>query len=413
VGVSKALELKSLYALFHLTNDKIIFIFIRNPFCGRISMPRIYKLFLIVSLVPMLASANTYGSRKLLHVQSASTLNKGTLDFRTNLYFFTKVGDYLGEQKPANFAAVNFWNVQSNALVSYGIHDNFDLTVMWRIYQDAHVTGLESNSPEDLFIDLKGGSFGLSNNRFHLGMIGSLRIPTKSTYNYAMEFYTAGSVEYGFTGLFSFFNDPYLHDRSSSLHLNLGWYNHNDAGQILYERAGTQYKASGNSTALRYGLGFSYPTELFELNLELWGNNFINKPDTMARSRDNYMYITPAIKFKPKRWINVDLGVDIRISKDESTSSLLLPKPSNNLDLPTYPTWRLYLGLNLTLMPVSVRKGGQEGGVKSKVDFYENLLRERQKSKNVEDELRRLKKEREQAEKELEELRQMLEEEGK
>ena len=180
-----------------------------------------------------------------------------------------------------------------------------------------------------------------------------------------------------------------------------------------YERADTQFKANGNATALRYGLGFSYPTELFELNLELWGNNFINNPDTMARSRDNYMYITPAIKFKPKRWINIDLGVDIRISKDENTSSELLPKPSNNLDLPTYPTWRLYLGLNLTLMPVSVRKGSQQGTVKSKVDFYENLLRERQKSKNVEDELRRLKKEREQAEKELEELRQMLEEEGK
>ena len=72
------------------------------------------------------------------------------------------------------------------------------------------------------------------------------------------------------------------------------------------------------------------------------------------------------------------------------------------------------MGVNFTLMPLGFREGGEQGTeVRSKVDFYENLLRERQKSRNIEEELRRLKKEREQAEKELEELRQMLEEQGK
>jgi len=51
--------------------------------------------------------------------------------------------------------------------------------------------------------------------------------------------------------------------------------------------------------------------------------------------------------------------------------------------------------------------------VKEKVDFYERLLQEREKTRSIEEELRRLKREREQAEKELEELRQLLEEEGR
>lgn len=378
-------------------------------------MSDLYKLFAIVLILPLMVFASTFGSRGLIHVQSASTLNKGTLDFRSNLYFYSKVGDYLGSQKPANFTAVNWWDVQSNALFTYGLLDNLDATLMWRLYQDTNRKGNEYNSPEDLFLDFKAGSFGLSNNRFNVGVLTSIRIPTQTKYNYAFEPYTAGAVEYGFTGLFSFFNDPYLHDRSFNIDLNLGWYNHNDAGKVLYTAPnGTVYKASGNATELQFGLGFSYPTELFTLNLEWWGINFINEPDTMAYSRENYMYVTPSVKFKPKPWFNFDLGIDIRLTNADNTTSSLLPDPTQNLDLPNYPSWKVYMGLNFTLMPVGFRGAGEQStDVRSKVDFYENLLRERQKSRNIEEELRRLKKEREQAEKELEELRQMLEEQGK
>jgi uncharacterized protein YlxW (UPF0749 family) len=45
------------------------------------------------------------------------------------------------------------------------------------------------------------------------------------------------------------------------------------------------------------------------------------------------------------------------------------------------------------------------------VNFYDRLLKEREKARSIEEELRRLKREREQAERELEELRQLLEEE--
>ena len=74
------------------------------------------------------------------------------------------------------------------------------------------------------------------------------------------------------------------------------------------------------------------------------------------------------------------------------------------------------MGTRFVLNPgVDRFKGGigDQSEVKNKVDFYEKLLREREKSRSIEEELRRLKREREQAEKELEELRQLLEEGGK
>ena len=378
-------------------------------------MSQFYKVVILLVLVPVFMFAGTFGSKNLLHVQSASTLKQGTLDFRTNMRFFTKVGDYLGSNKPANFSAVNYWMVQGDALLTYGALEHFDMTFMNRVYVDNHKPS-EYNSPEDIFIDLKFGSFPLSNNKFQYGLLVKTRIPTGKDYNYPFTTYTAGGFEYGFMGLFSFFNDAYLHDRSFSLHFNLGYYGHNDAGKELYKNktTGVTYKADGNASALQYGLGFSYPTELFELHLELWGHNFINSPDTMAYSRESYAYITPSIRFKPRPWFSFDLGLDLRVSKDENTSSSILPDASQTLDLPNYPGWRVYLGANFRLMPITrSSRPGESSSVRTKVDYFENLLRERERTRSIEDELRRLKREREQAEKELEELRQMLEEQGK
>ncbi len=70
------------------------------------------------------------------------------------------------------------------------------------------------------------------------------------------------------------------------------------------------------------------------------------------------------------------------------------------------------MALNFRLLPWGSAFEGSKTS-RSKVDFYESLLKDSRRSEKIEEELRRLRKEREQAEKELEELRQMLEEQGK
>ena len=392
-------------------------------------MSKGFHLALMLMLLPCLLFADGFGSKSLLNVQSASTLKPRRLDFRTNMKFYTKVGDFLGQNKPADFSTVNYWDVQANALITYGFSEHFDASLNLRVYQDVHKRSQtrtdgdpsEFNAPDDLFLYLKAGSFGFSNDKLMIGGQGALRIPTGKDHNYPLENYTAGSLEFGLGFLFSYYNDPFLPDRDFSFHFNGGWWYHNDAGQVLATFPGQEpgetrdFTADGNASALRYGLGFTYPTDLFDLNFEVWGNNFISQPDSFAISRENYAYVTPSIRFKPRWWINFDLGLDLRVSSDTDETSSLITFEGQNLDIPNYASWKMTLGANFVLNAGSdkLRGGvGSKGAIKDKVDFYERLLQERDKTRSIEEELRRLKREREQAEKELEELRQLLDEEG-
>lgn len=380
-------------------------------------MHKIYSVLLVLLLLPCLLFGQGFGSYSLTQVQTARTFKPKRLDFRTNLKFFTSLGDFVGSQKPANFQAVNFWSVGSNALLTYGIADHFDATFAVQVYQDVHKGDNEANAPGDLFLYLKAGDFGLANNKFILGTQFTMRFPTGESHNYPFEPYASPSVQFGLMGMASYFNDPFLPHRDYSFHLNLEWFYWNDAGKVtIAAPSGSgipDLLAANNASALRYGLGFTYPTDLFDLNLEFYGNAFLTKPDSFVFSRDDYAYITPSVKFKPNRRLNFDLGMDIRVSSDNPTSKVSYSQAG--LTLPQYSSWRVILGLGVVVNAGTDRfKGGigDKADIKEKVDFYERLLKEREKTRSIEEELRRLKREREQAEKELEELRQLLEEEG-
>ena len=214
---------------------------------------------------------------------------------------------------------------------------------------------------------------------------------------------------------FSYYVDPYLLNRNFSTHLNLGWYNHNDAAKVVYERKGTEQKARFNGTKLQYGLGFVYPVGMMDLMLELNGISWIEQPDTMVYGREDYMYVTPAIRFRPYHWLYADLGVDVRISEDvEETSGV--PLRTTNVNLPNYADWKAWLAVNFTILPLAPTELTPEElereRFKSRVDFFQNIIEERERIENIQEELERLRREREEAEKELEELKQILEEEG-
>lgn len=380
-----------------------------------------FRLSLVLLMIPFILLGSGHGSKSLLHTQTASTLKPKRLDFGTNLNFFTKVGDFLGGQRPQNFTLTNYWDVQGNLLFSYGIAKNVDATVLLRLYQDVHQEGAnffnrkEYNVPDDVFINLKAGSFGVSNNRINLGTQVSIRLPISDKHNYPFEKYTAGGVELGFNGLFSYFNDPFIHERDLSFHINVGFLYYNDSGKLLYDdRIIGQVFSNTNSSSLEYAAGFSYPTDLFDLNLEVFGSTFISQPDSFAFSREDYLYVTPSIRYKPNWRYHIDLGMDIGLVGDTDESDPRASFAGDNLDLPNYVSWRLHLGFGVVLTAGNDKFGGvgKKADVKERVDFYQRLLQEREKTRSIEEELRRLKREREQAERELEELRQLLEEEG-
>ncbi|HID38124.1 MAG TPA: hypothetical protein EYP36_01240 [Calditrichaeota bacterium] len=373
-------------------------------------------LLLVVILSASLMAQPPYGSYHLLHTQSAKTFEQGRLEVFTNMNFFTSNVQWLGSGNvPEGFKPHNMWLVAGNFALTYGFSDMFDMTISNRVYQDNHRPNTY-NLPGDLFLTAKIGSFNLARRMLFGGLELKSRFPTGEVHNYPYAEYASGAVEFGASGFLSFFSDPYLPERSYNVHLNVGYWNYMEAGKVLYEFSyGKQLIATKNSSAFKYAVGFSYPTAMFDFALEAHGLMYIEQPDSFVYSREDWAYVTPSIKYKPLNWLDVVLGVDIRVTPDKKTTKLL-PDPREDIDLPSYAAWKVQLGLNFRILPFAPPKKTaaeiKRDEFHKRVEFFQQIIQERERSEDIQEELERLKQERESAEKELEELRQILEEEG-
>ena len=375
------------------------------------------SLILLALIVTVAYSQPPIGSKSLLHTQSARTLSKGFVTLYSEMNFFTRATQFVGSgQPPQNFRAANYWLVVGQTSLSWGILDHLDLILSPRIYQDTHYSN-EYNLPGDIFVSLKMGSFGFMEKKMYGGVMLNTRIPTGEKHNYPFVEYASGAVEVGFTGLLSYYLDPYLPDRSLSAHLNLGYWNHMEAGRTVYNDGGKYYDATKNSSELQYAFGLTYPTDMFDYRLEIEGIAYLNQPDPFVYSRENYAYVTPSIRFKALPWLSADLGIDIRVSKDENTTdyTLVADRANPKYNLPNYCAWRVHMGVNLQILPITTHKLTsaelEREKFKKRVEFFQKIVQEKDRTKDVQEELEKLKKEREQAEQELEQLKQILQEE--
>ena len=192
--------------------------------------------FLLIFVLFISANAQT-GSKSLLHVQQARTFKQGWLVGGTELSFFTKLGSFIVES-PSDAPSVNYWTVTNNIVLTYGIIDNLDLTAALRLYQDTNLPG-EYNLPDDIFLNLKTGSFAFGGRKFYGSAMLKMRIGTGEVPNYIFRgiFQRWSRIWYN-GGVIVPRRIPYLPDRSFSTHLNLGWYSHNDAGKTVYNSYG-------------------------------------------------------------------------------------------------------------------------------------------------------------------------------
>jgi hypothetical protein len=376
-------------------------------------MKRLISVVLICFLITSVY-AQYSGSKALIRMQTAKTFEAGRLDFRSDLNFFTKLADYLGSAPP-NFTAANYWVVSSNLLLTYGIVDNVDLAVALRLYQDTQYKN-EYNLPDDVFATIKAGSFYFGKRKFCAAGMLNFRFGTGEAHNSPFIEYSSGSLEYGLKGALSYYVDPYLPDRNFSAHLNLGWYNHNDAGKYVYDPpqspARYRQRAGKNGIELQYGLGMIYPVGQVDFMLELNGVNFLVQPDTMVYGRENYTYVTPSIRYKPYRWLSLDLAVDIRVSSDVEETRGVAVYTKQNLNLPNYASWMAHMGLTFHILNPR-GEGFESDQVGRRIQYFNSAMADRERLDRVRQELQKLKKQREDAEKELQELKQILEEEGK
>ncbi|RMH62221.1 MAG: hypothetical protein D6677_10110 [Calditrichaeota bacterium] len=354
------------------------------------------------------------GEKTFFYTQTARTYDPGTLGIYTDMSFYSKVGDLIGGTvTPANFQAVNYWLVASNAVMTYGIMNHLDATLGVRVYQDTHYSN-EFNLPDDIFLTVRAAGFKFARNRFSQGFLASFRFPTGEVHNYPFTEFAPNSFQYALMYAVSFFTDPYLPDRGFSAHFNMGWWNYNELGSVLYTYAnGNELKATVNSSDFRMALAFSYPTALFDFRMELTGILFLQQPDPYVYSAEEWAFISPSIRYKPFKWVGVDLGMDFRVSPADRNNTSGIPDISARVDLPpNFPTWRVHMGINLNLNVLSSSKtevvNYRQAKAQKQVELFETVIEEKQKAEAVQNEIENLRSIRKDAEKEIEELKKML-----
>lgn len=366
-------------------------------------------IFLMLIFLGSGVFANGFnGGRGLNYVKSAWNLKPGYLTLSGRSQVFGKVAN-----NATNFNnAISYWNIQGVLGFNYGISDHIELALSPIMYQDTQKGEKKYVMPGDLLLSLKFGSYNIKGSSLTWSTSVETRFPTGKESNIYLEPYTAGTVEWGFTGMLSYSKDPLYPEENLNVDLNIGYLNHNDVGKKLSDNPNDTYSVTSMTQELLYGFGIKVPTSDFDFSVEMYGNSFIQKPPQTAYSLENYLYLTPTIAYRAYNWLTLKVGADFRLSSNDDKTSYVYTNKFPT-ELPNYAGWRINFGFNFLLLPTSVYKTSDKDVLirkaESRRELFEQIIKEQRETESAEEELDRIKTERRKAEKELERLRRILE----
>ncbi|RME02172.1 MAG: hypothetical protein D6814_00095 [Calditrichaeota bacterium] len=360
------------------------------------------------------------GGRGLMHLHTAWTLDKGALTLHgyTSSYYKT----VLVGTATQGTQSITFWDVQGAIALHYGAGRHFELGLTQMVYQDTHHGGKGYDTPSDINFKVKFGSIGKIQSRFRLGLLVEGRIPLGKHFNIPFEPYTSGRFEAGIIGLISYASDLLIPESGFNLHLNLGFWHHNDVGRFLTGNPNDNVAVLSPSREFVWGLGFVLPASQFDFGLEVFGRNYIVRPPVTAYSREDFIYVTPSIMFRLSNRVSFSAGLDLRLSSNDdktlySSNGTLLPRI--NPDLPSYPGWRIRVANKIYLTkrePREIEKPLFTENRDSVIDstspdhltLQEQLVKERRKTEVAEEELQKIREDRKKMAEMLARLRQIL-----
>ncbi|OQX95616.1 hypothetical protein B6I21_04465 [candidate division KSB1 bacterium 4572_119] len=365
-------------------------------------------IVLVVSLASGLNANGLNGGRGLTYVKSAWSLKPGYLTLYGRSQVFGKVASHEGASN-----AVSYWNIQGAFSLNYGVSKHLEFAISPIMYQDTQRGEKRYIMPGDLYMGLKFGSYNIKRSSLTWGISLDTRFPTGKESNIVFEPYSAGTVEWGFTGMLSYSKDPLYPEEELNVDFNIGYLNHNDVGESLSANSANNFNVTSMTQEILYGFGLKIPSSEFDFSVELYGNSFIQKPPKeTAYSIENYFYLTPTISYHAFKWLTFKVGADFRLSSntDETTYEYISKFPEA---LPNYPTWRLNFGVNILLLPTNVFRVSDKDilirKAENRRELFEQIINEQRETESAEEELDRIKAERKKAERELERLRRILE----
>jgi len=259
-----------------------------------------------------------YGGHGYLHTNAATVLAPGAL----SLSIYDRV--YVGKPDGVDYFVTN---ATSSLAAAFGFSRHLELGFTQIMYQDLNGTPREDGTiktliPGNTYIRFKFAGYPLGNNMFYGGM-SALRYRVGLYQNIQFEPYQSGGIEIEIGGVLSYYVKPLYPEEAPSFHLNLGILNHNDAS--------TPFDGSQELNFLVSGF---FPRPRFDYGAELYGAFFYKEPLDFILSRENWMYLTPFVRYKLFKGLNFTLGLDLLMMGGDETT---IPAYT----LPNYPGYRL------------------------------------------------------------------------
>jgi hypothetical protein len=310
---------------------------------------------------------------------------------------------------------VTFWDMQGGLGAHLSVSRHLELSLIQTIYQDTHHDGQGANFPDDLFLAAKFGSYGGLRSKAKVGFMTAARFPLAGQHNVVFEPYSAGTVELGLLGMFSYSKDVFIPENAFNLHLNLGVWHYNDTGKYLFGAADT-VAVLNPSRALLWGAGFAIPMHEFDFTFEIFGRTFMVRPPVTAYSREDFAYATPGVIYHPVHWAALNVNLDLRLSADQQQTHYLSGLNDQlNPELPSHPSWRVRFGARFALNRPAPPPGqkpllaSSNGRLTTQHKTLEKqLTEERKKTETAEEELSKIRDDRKRMETMLARLRSLL-----
>lgn len=375
-------------------------------------MYRIVSIVLMTSF--LFAIGGPKGSKKLFSLSTAKTASSGGILISSGMNFFTQA--FSSDVNLQNVSSFNYWQVDGDVSMTYGITDDIDIILNARLYQDTQQQ--DNNFPSYISADLKYGNIDIVDREFQMAITTGFQFGLGKYRNLPFEDYVSEGITIKPELTFSYYLDKFLPDRSLSFHVSAGVDLHFDNGKAfkdIDEEEIPKTANTENTTRLNYGLGVNVPTGVIDIMFELSGYSFITEPSLYAYGREDRIVANAVFRYKMSPFLSFDFGFGFDLSNgEESTLSITTDQvldPDNSFV--GYSTWRGFLSVNFDLQPSSSygqsRVEMERNQYERKVQTLQELIQEQENTEMIENELENLKKERERAEKELEELKKILE----